>query len=701
MLKIATVLPYKENYTSKDAGAVSLWVKDFYKYKKENIKNTIYGNTRYKKYLTKNYKNVYISSLNSKLFSSTIEYSKNLIKIFNKSKYDIIEVHNRPNVFLNLIKKVNSKYILYLHNDPRSMKGSKTIKERLEILKKVDKIIFISKWVKKKFFENLNHNDDSKCEIIYHSIEPELKRPPKIKRIVFIGKLNESKGYDLYCEAVKYILSKYHDWKAYSIGDERRQKIYSEHKNHFNLGYVPHKKVLAFLNKTEIAIVPSRWEEPFGRTALEASSRGCATIISNKGGLPETTNSAIILKNLSKNELIKKIDYLIKNKKKRNDIQKKSYKNVKHNLKSNSAYIDKVRLSLFPFLNITKKTNYRIMNIYNMGQKLNHRLYHISLGRKITNGLIRLGHDVLEISDRDYVKRNRVLNLLSTQNKFNEYLINTFKIYKPDFLFFGHSDHINIDTIKEFRRLNSNIIISQWNEDPLMTSIKDTFLNINKIYKYKNYVDNTFVTSNIDVLKSRKLDTSNIHYLFIPVDRNIECFDVYNLNPENDVFYAMSHGVNRATLKRGKKDEREIFLNKLIRKLDNIKYDFYGFNGKEPIWGENFFTALINSKMGLNLSRGLPTKHYSSNRIATLMGNGLLTFIDKRTFFNDIFNKNELVFYNELDDLKEKINYYKNNPKIRKFIAKNGQRKYFNLFNEKNISQYILDKSLGKKRYLI
>ena len=39
----------------------------------------------------------------------------------------------------------------------------------------------------------------------------------------------------------------------------------------------------------------------------------------------------------------------------RKDKQQKSYNNVKHNLKSNSAYIDKVRLSLFPFLNITNK----------------------------------------------------------------------------------------------------------------------------------------------------------------------------------------------------------------------------------------------------------------------------------------------------------------------------------------------------------
>ena len=51
-----------------------------------------------------------------------------------------------------------------------------------------------------------------------------------------------------------------------------------------------------------------------GRTALESSSRGCATIISNRGGLPETTDNCIILKKLNSNELYKEIKKLILNK---------------------------------------------------------------------------------------------------------------------------------------------------------------------------------------------------------------------------------------------------------------------------------------------------------------------------------------------------------------------------------------------------
>jgi len=158
----------------------------------------------------------------------------------------------------------------------------------------------------------------------------------------------------------------------------------------------------------------------------------------------------------------------------------------------------------------------------------------------------------------------------------------------------------------------------------------------------------------------------------------------------------MSHGVNRAKLKKGKIDERINFLNNLIRRLQNVNYDFYGFENKEPIWGDNFYKALVNSKMGLNLSRGLPTKYYSSNRIASLMGNGLLTFIDKKTEMNDFFNKNEIIFYENLTDLSDKINYYKKNDKSRKKIAENGKKKYFRLFNELKTTQYIVDKSLGK-----
>jgi len=162
----------------------------------------------------------------------------------------------------------------------------------------------------------------------------------------------------------------------------------------------------------------------------------------------------------------------------------------------------------------------------------------------------------------------------------------------------------------------------------------------------------------------------------------------------------MSHGVNRATLKKGKTDNRINFLNRLIENISGVNYDFYGFENREPIWGNNFYKELIKSKMGLNLSRGKPVKYYSSNRIASLMGNGLLTYVDHGTQLSDIFNSNEMITYKDIGDLAEKIIFYNQKNSIRKKIAKNGQKKYFKLFNEVKTANYIIDQSFGKNTKL-
>ncbi len=695
-IKIATILPYKENYTHAKASAASLWVSEFFKKSKYNKTNHIYGHTKNKDYLTNNYYNIELANIKSKLKSATREYINKLIKKFKTQKYDIIEIHNRPIILNELTKKVKSRYIMYFHNDPLSMNGSKTINQRLDIISRVEKIIFVSEWTQKRFFIDIDDKLKTKTEVVYPSVNLKKKITKKENFITFIGKLNESKGYDLFAKTIVKILNKFPNWKAYSLGDEERRKIYINHKNHYELGFLNHKKVLEILDKTSISVVPSKWDEPFGRTALEATSRGCATIISNKGGLPETSNQAIVLKNLSEEILYNQIHFLIKNNKARKKIQKDSLKNVQHIISSNSKIIDKLRQESLPYSNFNFiKKKIKILNIYNQGQKLNHRLYNISVGKKFSNGFIRNGHDVLEISDRDYIRNNRSLNFLSIKNTFQKYLIETFKNYNPDLIFFGHTKNIDHETIDNFKNINRNLIVSQWNEDPIMPSLEYSKDNILNIKRYSDVVDHTFITTHPDELVKQDKNIKNTHFFFVPVDQNIEFFDVYKLNPQKDLFYAMSHGVNRAVLKEGTEDDRIIFLNKLVKKIPKIKYDFYGFANKQPIWGNNFFRTLINSKMALNLSRGKPTKYYSSNRIASIMGNGLLTFIDTKVKMDHFFSNNEIVFYNSINDLSEKIKFYAKNDKLRVEIAKNGKKKYFQLFNEKRVAKYIIDISLG------
>ena len=105
--------------------------------------------------------------------------------------------------------------------------------------------------------------------------------------------------------------------------------------------------------------------------------------------------------------------------------------------------------------------------------------------------------------------------------------------------------------------------------------------------------------------------------------------------------------------------------------------------------------------MGLNLSRGKPTKHYSSNRIASLLGNGLLTFIDEKVKMKDFFNQNEIIFYKNINELADKIKFFSKNDQLRIKIARNGKNKYFKLFNGTKITKYFIDVSLGNKTSLI
>ena len=305
----------------------------------------------------------------------------------------------------------------------------------------------------------------------------------------------------------------------------------------------------------------------------------------------------------------------------------------------------------------------------------------------------------MEISDRDYLRNNKTFNLIPNKFNFQNFLIESFKNYNPDLLFFGHSKNIDINTINEFKSHNKDLIITQWNEDPVMSGLDYSKQNISNINVYAEVVDHNFITTDPSILK-KKIDINNFHFFFVPVDKNIECFDVFNLKPTKDLFYAMSHGVNRATLKEGTEDDRINFLNKLIKKIANIKYDFYGFSNKQPIWGNDFNNALIDSKMALNLSRGKPTKYYSSNRIESIMGNGLLTFIDEKVMMNDFFKRNELIFYKNINDLSDKIKFYSRNDRLRKKIAQNGKKKYFKLFNEKRITKHMIDISLGKSSTL-
>ena len=139
-------------------------------------------------------------------------------------------------------------------------------------------------------------------------------------------------------------------------------------------------------------------------------------------------------------------------------------------------------------------------------------MFNISLGKKFTNVYTRNGHDVLEVSDRDYIKNSKSYGLFPNKNNFQKFFIDTFKNYNPDMLFFGHTKNLNLDTIDAIKSINKNLIISHWNEDPVMPSLNYSMQNISNINLYSNYVDHNFITTHPSILKNKVNNSKNFHF---------------------------------------------------------------------------------------------------------------------------------------------------------------------------------------------
>ena len=686
---IAILLPYKEKYNLNKAGAASIWVKDYLSISKLKNQTLIFGNLDKKdKPLTKNFVNI---DLTKAYIRKNIQYTKHLYDYHLKNKFNIIEIHNRPESLLYLIKKkISAKLIFMFHNNPQDMRSSKSINDRIFIAENTDQIYFVSRWVKDKFFEGLPFNHRNNCEILYPAIKPLKKFPKKDNLIIFSGKLNSSKGFDLYGKAVIKILDKYKSWNAIAIGNEPREKFNFNHKNFKILDWVKHDDILDYYKKASISVVPSRWLEPFGRTAMESAAYGCATITTRNGGLPETFNNELFLEKINEIELYKLIEKLIKNNIYRKRIQKKNFSNVINNINEKVSKLDEFKNHiLLPKIFFNKKARLKILHISTFDERSDHRLFNISISQKLSKGFIRNDHDVINFSYRNYLSKN----ILRHRNEIiNNKVINICNHYRPDLLVLGHNNFLYKNNLEKIK-YNFKSKIALWYEDALGHKGEgpNWRQNLTLIENNNHYIDNYFVTTHPDEIKTI-ISKKKMNFLPIPVDENIENLEIYNSrNRYKDLFFALSHGVNFGDLKRRKTDEREIVINNLMKKFPKINYNFLGIANEKPKWNYDFFDELLKTKMALNLSRGKPLKYTSSNRIAALIGNGIYTFIDKKTNFKDFFNENEVGSYKDLDDLGSKIEKLKSKPNLINKYGKAGRDKYFKLFNTKKISKEIID----------
>jgi glycosyltransferase involved in cell wall biosynthesis len=673
---IFIILPFKESLNPNQAGAVSLYVKDTTNYSKFKKRISIISSDNFKS--------------KSQLFRNK-NYIINFCERYRSSNIKIIEIHNRPEYY-NYIKKYfpTTKIKLIFHNDPLSLRGSISLKERKNIINGCDKVVFISRWIQQRFFTSFKNANLSGTVIIPHGINKNIKIDisKKEKNILFVGKLNHAKGYHIFSEAALKFKKIDPSWNFIAIGNEARKEIFPEKKIVKEIGYKKNSDVLRYYSKSEIAIGNSVWDEPLGRIAIEASSRKCFPIISNKGGLAESKNIALVLKENTSSELVDLLKKITKNKIFRRKKQKLFYKNNNFDIKIISKMLDDARSEIIKHQKkIHLYDKKRILHIANFNENSDGRLFY-SFANKLNNGFIKNNNIVETISNRSFLKSNRsLIQPFSPTKKFNDKILNTIKNFSPHVIVIGHVFNINDEVFKYCKE--NDIKICSW----FIDSVSPEFLKDNtktNFLRNLEFVDYCFLTSSPKIFKKNR-NFKKLKFIPNPVDSAIDHYKNFNNNQnEYDIFVAISHGQNRGILKKGKSDEREEFINEIISDLPQFKFAQFGLNNFEPVWGSNYYHYLSKTKIGLNISRGKYQNKYSSDRISSLIGNGLLVFINQNTNFQNILSKNDVVYYKNKKDLIQKLKYYNSNNRQRIKIAKSGYEKYHKHMSNIVVSNYIL-----------
>ncbi len=333
---------------------------------------------------------------------------------------------------------------------------------------------------------------------------------------------------------------------------------------------------------------------------------------------------------------------------------------------------------------------YKILHITDLHFRHNGRLFY-STGKKLNNGLILNGHNVLNVSDRDLTSQRKNIFDIGSKKYLLDKINTNIENFRPDMILLGHVDRLDYEGFIKLKEKYNSIKFAQWFLDPLNTEGPDYEKNKNRFFLKYQFCDANFVTTSV-----KELDFANRKKTFFipnPIDPSIDIYRNFLSDKKIDMFIAISHGQHRGILKRDFIDDRVKVIEKMTKK---IEYNIFGYKNN-PVWGQEFFDELKKCSMAINLSRGKPIKYYSSDRISSLLGNGLLTFIHQDYHYQDFFSNDEIVTYKNINNLNKKLLFFKKNKKLLKKIAAKGYKKSHKIFSNKLISSYIVSKTMDIK----
>ncbi|MEZ7134844.1 glycosyltransferase family 4 protein [Komagataeibacter sp. SM21] len=240
----------------------------------------------------------------------SVRYAAAVTRVVRDLGTDVIEVHNRPDIARYIARHCpRHRVLLVLHNDPQGMRGADTPALRGDLLCRMT-VACVSDWLRGRFVDGVPAHHAARVLLSPNGAVLPATVPPMAERaqcVLFAGRVVADKGADLFVAACAELRRSHPGWRFDMIGADRFRVDAPATPFLTDLapradaagvemtGYRPHAAVLSAMAQAAIVVVPSRWPEPFGLTALEAMAAGAALVAAPTGGLPEVVGDGGVL----------------------------------------------------------------------------------------------------------------------------------------------------------------------------------------------------------------------------------------------------------------------------------------------------------------------------------------------------------------------------------------------------------------------
>ena len=265
--------------------------------------------------------------------------------------FDLVVIHNEPNLVLFMRKMPQQKIILHMHNAHLGIKIFRPLYR--QALAKVDTVICVSDYIRRSAVQHFPEFAD-KFTVVFNATDPEVFKPygqqaiaqlkdvlamdPNKTYLLYVGRLTEIKGIHVLIEAFRQIHTQLPNTRLIIAGSSffggAAKTTYEQSLVELAkpvseaiifTGFMPHEKLKYLYSAVDIVVLPSVWQDPCPLVVLEAMASGTCLISTAVGGVPEILIDGVnglLVKPDSPVEIAQAVSEILKNPAKKAEIER-------------------------------------------------------------------------------------------------------------------------------------------------------------------------------------------------------------------------------------------------------------------------------------------------------------------------------------------------------------------------------------------